>query len=499
MRKFFRFIFLLSLFLNIAVNAQNKSADLVIVNANVRTIDEKKPRAEAVAVTGNKISAVGTNKEIRKFVGAATKTIDAGGRLALPGFNDSHVHFITTGNQFFSVNLNGVRTRAEIIEKIKRNVQYLPKDAWVLGSGWDGANWAAADLPTREIIDRVTPDNPVFIYGIDTNSAFANSSALKLAGLFDGKSNGILKDKAVISVKNAVPTNAHTDKAVFAETASNYAAAFGVTSIQEVSSDDNSELYRRLVANGKLKTRIYECVGLHDWKTLADKKIERASGDAFVRVGCLKNFTDGGADDAERIADDILSADKADLQVLIHAIGGAANDVILKIFERVLKENGAKDRRFRVEHAHAVRPNDWQRFGKSKIIASMQPFLFNGGVFGGTESYRTLLNTSSKIAFGSDASIIEINPLEGIYSAVGGASNEMPDEALTVEEAVRAYTHGSAYAEFQEDVKGTISVGKLADIIILSDDIFTIKKELIPKTKVITTIVDGKIIYEVSG
>lgn len=512
MRKFSLLIFTLSLlfFFNVA-EAQTKSADLVIINANIRTIDEKQPRAEAVAVTGNKILAIGTNREIRKLIGENTKTIDAGGRLVLPGFNDSHVHFLTTGNLFFSVNLRGVRTRAEIIEKIRRNVQYLPKGAWILGSGWDARNWSADDLPKREFIDEITPDNPVFIYGLDINSAFANSSALKIAGLFDGKKsiaggkvfrdetgapNGILKGKATFLVKNAVPKTAQTDKAAFAEAASNYAAAFGVTSVQEVSTTNEAAIYRQLAADGKLKTRIYDCAGLKDWKTLADKKIERASGDAFVRIGCLKSFADGDAATFERLLRDIPLADKANLQVMIHAIGSEANSVILKIYERVLKENGAKDRRFRVEHAHGVRAEDWQRFGKTKIIASMQPFLFDGGVFGGTESYRTLLNTGAKIAFGSDTPIIETNPLKGIYAAIGGASEKMPEQALTVEEAVRAYTYGSAYAEFQENVKGTISIGKLADMIILSDDIFTIKKELIPKTRVLTTIVDGKIVYE---
>lgn len=499
-------LLLLLLFLFISAKAQSKTADLVIINANIRTIDEKKPRAEAVAITGNKISAIGTNKEIRKFIGKDTKTIDASGRLVIPGFNDSHVHFLATGNQFFSVNLRGMRTRDEIIEKIKNQVRYIPKGSWILGSGWDSENWSADDLPMREFIDAVTPHNPVFIYGADVNTAFANSLAFKNAGLFDKKKSinggeivrdetgaptGILKGKATLLMKVATKK---TDKAESAEAASNYAAAYGVTSIQEVSSQYDIEIYRQLAANGKLKTRIYDCAGLEDWKKLADAGIRRASGDAFVRTGCLKSFVHANEESAARLLKYIPAADRADLQILIHAIGGGANETILSVFEKVVKENGIKDRRFRVEHAHGIFPADIKRFAKGKIIASMQPALFFGGVFNDSEPYKSLLNENSFIAFGSDTSMIPINPFDGIYAAV--MNGDAPNQSITVEEAVRAYTLGAAYAEFQENVKGTISVGKLADIIILSDDIFAIKKEEIPKVRVLTTIVDGKIVYK---
>ena len=482
-------------------------ADLVIINANIRTIDEKNPRAEAVAITRNKISAVGTNEEIHKFIGENTKTIDAAGKFVLPGFNDSHVHFLATGNQFFSVNLKGVKTRDEIFEIIKDKVKYIPKGAWILGGGWESENWSANDLPTRNFIDSAAPDNPVFVYGADVNAAFSNTSALKKANLFDekknisggevvfdetGKPTGILKGRATLLMKVFAKKN---DNAEAAEAASNYAVSYGVTSLQEVSQDYEIELYRNLAAQGKLKTRIYECAGLPDWKKLADAGIKSASGDDFVRTGCLKSYAEGNAESEARLLKYIPAADKAELQIMIHAIGAAANQTVLDVFEKTIRQNGERDRRFRVEHAHNVRAEDLSRFARGRIIASMQPALFFGGVFNGSEPYRTLLNGKTSIAFGSDTLMIPINPLDGIYAAVM-TNGKVQGQSMTVKEAVHAYTLGSAYAEFQEDVKGTISTGKLADMIILSDDIFTIKKEMIPKVRVLTTIVDGKIVYQ---
>ncbi|HSK73629.1 MAG TPA: amidohydrolase family protein, partial [Pyrinomonadaceae bacterium] len=212
--------------------------------------------------------------------------------------------------------------------------------------------------------------------------------------------------------------------------------------------------------------------------------VRLTTGDALLRGGCLKHFSDDDYDPA--LYEKILAADKANLQVMIHAIGNRANDVVLTIFERVAKINGAKDRRFRIEHAHNVRAEDLKRFGNSKIIASMQPHLFFGG-----EPYRDLLNSGAVLAFGSDASITDFNPLYGIHAAVNYG-----EQAISVEEAVRAYTVGSAYAEFQENVKGSISIGKLADMIILSDDIFSVNPSRITETKVLTTIMDGKIVYQ---
>ena len=454
-------------------------------------------KAEAIAIIGCKIAAVGTNKTIRDFAGPATRTIDARGRLVLPGFNDAHVHFTAIGNTFSSIDLRAKRTAGEIIDQMGHYVRFLPKGRWLLGIGWNDAV-----LPARESIDAISPDHPVFIYHADGKSALANSPALTMAqitkfarGRADdgvardsrGEPTGVLRGSAMVRVSNLIP-QPHINKwPEIAETASNYAASLGVTSVQDVHSDELANVYRELARQGKLKTRIYDCSPLSSLARLKTQGIRSAAGDAFVRTGCVKHFTDGDDANAAELEKNVLAADKAGLQVMIHAIGPRSNGIVLDIFEKTARQNGSWDRRFRIEHANYVKESDLRRFGKLKIIASLQPWIFHGDSF---EDYKRLFDVGAPIAFGSDASITEFNPLLGIYAAVTGTS------AVTVEQAVRSYTMGSAFAEFQENVKGSIEAGKLADLVILSDDIFTIDPAKIRTVKVVTTIVDGKVVFE---
>lgn len=480
-------------------------ADLVIVNADVRTIDKTKPRAEAVAVVKNRISAVGSNREIRALISENTKIIDAEGKLVLPGFNDAHVHFLAMGNQFFHVDLRDARSPREMAEKVRFHARFIPAGQWIIGSGWNEENWAPNDFPTKELIDAATSDHPVFLYHANPKIALVNSLALRQAKIdkadktafnggigrnTNGEINGILKDAAVGFVRRFAPSFT-TDKSLFAETAGNYAVAFGVTSVQDVSSDDSTEIFRALWRQGKLKTRVYDCSG--DWRKLAQSGVKRAEGDAFIRRGCLKSMADGDDELTEALYKEISAADKAGLQIAIHAIGARSNAQILSIFERVIKENGVRDRRFRVEHAHGFYPQDIRRFAASGIIASVQPFLFSDGAGRTLDPLRDLVKSGASLAFGSDATMVEVNPLLGIAAAVNAAD---PKQKITVEEAVRFYTLESAYAEFQENEKGSITVGKLADFVILSNDIFTINPGEISKTRVLTTIVDGRVVYE---
>jgi predicted amidohydrolase YtcJ len=295
-------------------------------------------------------------------------------------------------------------------------------------------------------------------------------------------------------VKRFVPPMPNGSQLAVAETATNYAAAFGVTSVQDVSADDNTEIYRELLRQGKLKTRIYDCSSLSDWQKPAKAGLKKADGDLMIRRGCLKGTAEDGTDaTAARLYQEIAAADRAGLQVTVHAVGARANEQILSVFERVRRENGARDRRFRVEHAHAFRPQDLRRFADSGIIASVQPYLFSDREGRSLTPLRDLTAGNAALAFGSDSSIIPVNPLSGIAAAVN--TND-PKQKITVEEAVRFYTLGSAYAEFQETEKGTIALGKLADFVILSDDIFSIKPNEISKTRVLTTIVDGRVVFE---
>lgn len=496
------FLFAVHLFvLHVCVYAQKDFADLIVINAKIRTMDKSAPEAEALAIKGNKILAVGKYKKIRKLIGTKTRRIDARGKLVVPGFNDAHVHFAGVGNLFSSVDLKNVRSPAEMVERLRFYARYLPKGRWILGGQWNHRNWTPDDLPTKELIDQATPENPVFLYNAAGDVVLANSLALKIAGVDknrrdieggtiiryeSGEPTGILKDNAALFVKIHTPKLSTNNLPEVIETASNYAASLGVTSVHNVHSDDLWDALQELKSADKLKTRVYDCAPIFDWEKLAARGIKKAQGDAMTRRGCLKYFADGSTDSSADLVKIIGGADRADLQVLIHAIGSRANSEILDVFEQVGRENGAKDRRFRIEHAYGFSPGDLPRFGRSNIIASLQPHLFYGG-----QPFEKLLETQAPIAFGSDASITDLNPLLGIYAAVTRAG----EQNLSVEEAVRAYTLGSAYAEFQEDVKGTLTEGKLADLVILSDDIFAINKEEIPKTRVLMTIVDGKIVY----
>lgn len=501
-------IFVICLF-HITIFSHNVTADLIIINAKIYTMNSKQPQVEAVAIFGSKISKIGTDKEIKSFAGAKTKTIDARGKLVLPGFNDSHVHFMGIGNQFSSLDLRDAKTPQEIVRRLAYYVRFLPKGRWILGGGWNHENWMPNDLPSKELIDAATPENPVFLYHSNPKTALANSLALRLAGIDNnskiagltanakGEPTGILQNSALGAVKKIIPEFTTKQWHEVAETASNYAASLGVTSVQDMSADNFLDVYRRLDREGKLKTRIYDCTNLFKWET-DEIKPPRAGDVSIARGGCLKSFSDGDVEAREKLYNHVQPADKAGFQIMIHAIGGNANQIALGVFEQAAKANGARDRRFRVEHAHNPRREDLPRFGKSKIIASMQPYLFFGGARTGSEPYRALLDTNAALAFGSDASITEFNPLLGIHAAVNAQRFNGTDsvQTISVEEAVRAYTLGSAYAEFQENVKGAIAVGKLADLIILSDDIFSISPDEIPNAKVLTTIVDGKVVYE---
>ncbi|HUR97606.1 MAG TPA: amidohydrolase family protein, partial [Pyrinomonadaceae bacterium] len=274
-----------------------------------------------------------------------------------------------------------------------------------------------------------------------------------------------------------------------AETATNYAASLGVTSVQDMHSDDSREIYRGLERRGKLKTRVYDCLPLRDWRKLKASRLLTSSGD-MVTDGCLKGFSDGDDESKPALLRDVAAADDAGLQIMIHAIGPSANRIVLDVFERAAKTNKPRDRRLRVEHAHNVADLDLPRFGRSKIVASMQPYLFEGSR---GSRYGTLLKQRAPVAFGSDASIVDLNPLFGIHAAVNNVT-----EPISVYEAVRAYTVTAAYAQFEEKEKGTIEPGKLADFVILSDDVFAIDRKKIHDVKVVLTVVDGRVVYQIN-
>ncbi len=399
------------------------AADLVLINGNVRTLDRSNLQVDALAVSAGKITAVGSNAEIRKLIGERTRVIDAKGRLVLPGFNDAHVHFAAIGNKFSSIDLRNVRSPEEMAARLGEYARVLPKGRWILGGGFDPGAVAVENGKLRRLADAVTADTPVFVYSADGKTAFANGAALVKAritratpdppggtiGRDDlGEPNGMLTGSAIRLVAGLLPQNHMTNWPEIIETATNYAASLGVTSVQDMHSDELVDVYRHLDRAGKLNTRVYDCSPLSAASKLAAGGVKAASGDAMVRTGCVKYFSEGDEAEVPQLRRDIAAADKAGLQVMIHAIGPRANAIVLDAFESAVKANGPRDRRFRIEHAQGAVDTDLSRFARFGFIASMQPWLFSGT---NPSVYKRHLELGTRLAFGSDASIVELNPL----------------------------------------------------------------------------------------
>lgn len=536
--------------LSTAIFGQGFKADLVIINANVHTMGVKDTKATSVAVMDDIIIAVGSDAETKALIGPGTKVIDAQGKTVVPGFNDSHVHFMGVGSQLSSVDLRDAKTPAEFVERIKNFAAKLPKGEWILGGNWDHENWTPNDLPTAAMIDAVTPNNPVFVDRLDGHMSLANSLAMKLAGVTkdtkdvsgglivrdaNGNPSGVFKDNAMGYISKVIPDSSFDEAIKYAKAASDYAASLGVTSVQDMSAGMSVAVYQELHRRGELKTRIYGCSPLGDYTRWKNTGVSAAFGSSWVRVGCLKGFADGSlgsttawffepylddpstsglAMDVAGMEKDALAADKLGLQINIHAIGDRANAETLNIYEKIRSENGVRDRRSRIEHAQHLRMEDIPRFGKLGVIASMQPtHAIDDGRWAwkrldakrlkGTYAFRSLLDSGAVLAFGTDSPVASLNPLIGIYAAATRRTLDdknpngwIPEQKISVEEAMRAYTYGSAYAEYQEKVKGTIAPGMLADMVILSDDIFTMDPVKIADVHVVKTIVGGKVVYD---
>ncbi len=480
------------------------ATDLIIINGNVRTLDSKQPRVQAIAIAGERITAVGSNKTIRAMAIQGTRIVDANGKLVIPGFNDAHVHFTAIGNRFSHLDLSGATSADDVIDRIAHFTNFLPKGRWIIGAKLDQGRWQSAALPTLAGIDAVSSHNPVFLYFADPKSAYVNSLALKMGGFAltsrvasngeivrdtSGRATGVVTQSALNRIRSLVPIDFASNWAEIAETASNYAASLGVTSVQDVHSDDLYAIFNELDRNGRLKTRVYDCIGLDFWEKSPRAGLRSASGSSMVRRGCVKWLADSRSEDNLELRRSVADADKAGLQVLIHAIGERENGFALDAFEYALGKNGARDRRFRIEHAQRMHRSDIARLSKSQAIPSMQPFLFNWEVSLGGEDFRAMRQAGTTVAFGSDAPMTDLNPLFGIHAAVNSG------DSITVEAAVYSYTLGSAFAEFQENEKGSIRAGKLADLVILSDDIFTIEPGKIRNVKVLTTVVGGKVVF----
>ncbi|MFL5595290.1 MAG: amidohydrolase [Gemmatimonadaceae bacterium] len=532
-----------------AMTQATSTPSIAIINGRVWTGDPSRPWAEAVSIAGDRIVAVGTSSDIRSRNVAGT-LIDAHGGMVLPGFIDSHVHFLSGGMNLASVQLRDARTKVEFISRLKAFAETVPSGTWITGGDWDHQNWGG-ELPQRSWIDSVTPNNPVWINRLDGHMALANTAAIRAAKVpmsggdvaggtivrdEAGAPSGIFKDNAQSLVDAAVPdpTPAMLDRALDAAMA--YVAERGVTSVTHMGSWSDLAVFERANKAGKLRTRIYAAVPLSTWARLRDTVAARGHGDTWLRIGALKGFVDGslGSHTAAMMQpftdapadsgllvntpEDLYSwtsnADKANLQVMVHAIGDRAIHLQLNIFERVERENGARDRRFRIEHAQHIAPADIPRFGQLRVVPSMQPYhAIDDGrwaekVIGPeraktTYAFRSLEDTDARLAFGSDWFVAPPTPLEGIYAAVTRRTLDdrhpegwVPAQKISVEDAIRAYTSGGAYASFQETEKGTIAPGKLADIVIVDRDLTRIAPETIRDARIEYTIVGGRIVFD---
>ena len=536
--------------------AQSKPvADLIITNAKIWTVDKSLPIAQAVAVLGDRIVAVGSDAEVDTWRGPKTRIIDAGRKLLLPGFNDAHVHFVSGGRQLDAIQLNDATSPQEFARRIGERARITPKGEWILGGNWDETKWDPPEIPEKELIDTLTPDVPVFVSRYDGHMGLANSVALRLADItaktpdpaggtivrdLHGNPTGALKDAATEYIYKVIPPLTHDQRLRIVMRALAYAASVGVTSAQHmVASYEDIAVYAELLQRGELTTRIYAAPSITYVDDLAKIGVGHAFGGPYLRIGALKAFADGSlgsgtayfyepflnqgnnrgllSDEMHPISlmrDRYLKADAAGLQLCTHAIGDEGISTILDLYADVIKSHGESDRRLRIEHAQHMAAKDFERFRQLHVIASVQPYhAIDDGRFAEshighdrasrTYAFRTFLDHGVRLAFGTDWEVAPLNPIETVYAAVTRATLDgknpngwFPEQKLSVAEAIEAYTMGSAYAEFQEKEKGSITPGKLADMVVLSDDIFSIEPDRIRTARVVKTLVGGRLVFD---
>jgi hypothetical protein len=528
-------------------------ADLVIVNAHVWTVDDGRPEAEAVAVRGERIVLVGTSEQAQRLVGPGTRVVDAGGRLLLPGFQDGHTHFISSGMEVGQLDLKDAASPEEFGRSIAEYAKRKRPGAWITGGNWDHEKWPGGALPTAELIDRYVSDHPVFVVRYDGHMAVANTAALKAGAVTADSADpeggtivrkpggrepaGVLKDAAMGLVQKAIPDATPAELAEGTRKAFAEARRLGITTVQDMlDGEAHLRAYETVRAEGGMTARIYGRWPIAEWKWLADRVRTRGVGDDLFTLRSLKAFADGSigsstalfyepyTDDAKnfglpsdvwsRLPEWSVAADAAGLQLSIHAIGDRAIHETLEIFDRLERTNGRRDRRPRVEHDQHTHPRDFRRHVELGAIASVQPYhAVDDGRFVEkrigrrrsmtTYAFRTFLDHGVHMNFGSDWPVAPLDPILGIDAAVSRATLDgknaggwFPEQKVTVAEAVRAYTLENAYAAFMEAKTGSLTPGKYADLVLLDQDLFRIPPGRIKDTKVDMTVLGGKVVYE---
>jgi len=528
--------------------------DTLYINGRIWTADPGRPWAEALAVRGDRILAVGGEAEARRLAGPDAEVIDLERGLVLPGLIDSHTHFLEGGLSLLNLNLRDARSREEFTARIAAKARSLHKGRWIVQGNWDQTLFTPAELPRREWIDPATPDHPVFVDRFDLHMSLANSMALRLAGITrdtpspdggeivkdrrTGEPTGILKDAARDIVAERIGPPSPAEKRTALQAALAEAARFGLTSVTDMADAQTYESYLDFMRSGLLTCRVSVHIRVDEAGLFSGLREKTPPGQNLLRLGGVKGFTDGslGSGTAlffEPYADDpatcgiparqmvpegimdrrLMEAEQAGLQAAVHAIGDKANSLLLDMFERVFRASGPRDRRWRIEHAQHLRPADIGRFGRLGIIASVQPYhAADDGRWAEkkigpervetTFAFRSLLDSGAVLAFGSDWTVAPLDPLTGIHAAAtrrtidgrnpGGWN---PAERISLEEAVLGYTRNAAYAEFSERDKGSLEPGMLADLTVLDKDIFRLGADSIPEARCRMTIVGGRVVF----
>jgi predicted amidohydrolase YtcJ len=537
----------------LALAACARKADLIIMGGMVWTgLSTGAPHRGSVAIARGRILAIGADAALAPYVGPKTERIQADGGLVIPGFTDGHTHFIDGGFQLASVDLRDAATPKEFVRRLKEYARTLKPGDWITGGDWDHTLWPGQPLPRHDWIDSVTPGNPVFLSRVDGHEGLANALALRAAGVTrgtptppggeilrdakTGEPTGIFKDRALDLIGRVVPAPSPEQRDSALARALAPAASFGVTATAHMSASwPDLASYRRLERAGRLTIRAALYLPLDSWRAVADTVAGSGRGDDWVKVAGLKGYMDGSAGSRtayffEPYSDSagyygllqhpesdmrrwIGSADSAGLQVAVHAIGDRANAILLAIYDSVTRVHGPRDRRFRIEHAQHLRREDIPSFGKLGVIASMQPYhaiddgrwveqRIGPARIKTTYAFRSLLESGARLAFGSDWTVAPLDPILGVYAAVTRRTLDgknpngwVPEQKISVGEALRAYTAGNAYATFDEAGRGTLAPGHAADVVVLDRNLFTMPLDSLDRARVRYTIVGGNVVY----
>jgi predicted amidohydrolase YtcJ len=525
------------------------------LHGRIYTNDPAHPWAAAMAVRDQEILCIGTIAHILLDCGGADApgdTYQLDNHFVMPGFNDAHTHLGGAGHDKLSVSLNGVESVAELQKRVKNEISRHKSGDWIVGSGWDQTLWPDKKFPTRLQLDEVSPENPVYLVHISGHVAVANSQALKHAEITpdmknpaggeierfeDGEPSGMLKEGAAMAlVEQRIPNPTEAERRHGIELVLEELARNGVTTAQDNSDWDDFEVYKELKQEEKLTVRITEWLHFTDpVNVLENYRAQGGTTDTWLKTGTLKMVTDGALGtrtaamnapysddpstsgfmniDTEKLKTMAIERDRLGFQLAFHAIGDKANHIALDVFESVQRVNPARDRRDRIEHAQVLAPEDIPRFARLGILASMQPSHETNDMrwaeqrigperAKGAYAWNSLQKAGAKLAFGTDYDVEPINPMRGLYACV---TRELPDggppggwesqEKISLDDCIRAYTTGSAYAEFEDGKKGQLVVGQYADFIVLSNDLTKIPASQFTKTKVLRTVVGGRTVF----